>query len=36
LRGQSTDNPDCMSFDTSIRAMSEAEGVMIDTPSGRK
>jgi hypothetical protein len=36
LRRQSTDNPDCMSFDTSISAMSEAEGVMIDTPSGRR
>jgi hypothetical protein len=31
LRGQSTDNPDRMSFDASIRDMSEAEGVIIET-----
>jgi hypothetical protein len=31
LRGQPTDNPDRMSFDASIRDMSEAEGVTIET-----
>jgi hypothetical protein len=31
LRRQSTENPDCLSFDASIRDMSEAEAVTVET-----